>query len=681
MESKTISFEERIIEKFEEFIIKQYLKELNDIINIGGNSLEIDFIKLDKFSPDLTDFLMEHPEEAFKLFEYSLQRIEMASESNLKVRIYNIPESRRILIRDIRSKHLKNLISIEGLIRQTSDVRPVSTMITFECPSCGTQIDVKQTEDNIKTPTICSCGKKGSFKLVDKKLVDTQRIVVEEVPENLEADVQPRRLSLFLTEDLVEPKIEKKTTPGTRIIINGVVKETPIRDRGATSTKFDLIMQANNVELSEKEFEELKLTKEDKEMIKEMSKDPNIDKKLIASIAPSIFGYEAIKEAIILQLFGGAKTERPDKTNIRGDIHVLLIGDPGVAKSQLLKYVSAVAPKARYVSGKGATGAGLTAAVVKDEFLRGWSLEAGAMVLANKGICCVDEIDKMEKEDRVAMHEAMEQQTITISKANIHSTLSAQTTILAAANPKLGRFDPYVPVAEQINMPPTLISRFDLIFPIRDLPSRDKDERLATHILKTFRKPEEVVPEISPEIMRNYIAYAKKYCKPKLSKEAMNCIKSFFVNLRSQRKKEDEEGGIRPIAISARQLEAMVRLSQASARLRISNDVEKKDADRAIRIMKYCLQKVGMDTETGELDIDRIVTGISTSQRSRIITVRELIKNLESKYGSNIPLEDLVDAAKETGIEEARVEEIIEKMKRQGELFEPKHGIIRRMPK
>ena len=681
MEAKTISFEERTIEKFEEFVTKQYLQELSEIINSGETSIGIDFKKLDKFSPDITDFLIENPEEALNLFGIALKRIEMSSDAELKVRIFNIPESRRILIRDIRSKHLQKLISIEGLIRQTSDVRPVSTIMTFECPSCGTQIDVKQIEEKVKTPTVCSCGKKGSFKIIDKKLVDTQRIVVEEAPEQLNADVQPRRLSIFLTGDLVEPKLEKRTTPGMRIILNGIVKEIPIHDRGTTSTRFDLIMQANNIEISEKEFEELKLTNEDKKLIKEMSKDPNIDKKLINSIAPSIFGYNVIKEAIILQLFGGSKTERPDKTNIRGDIHVLLIGDPGVAKSQLLKYVSAVAPKARYVSGKGATGAGLTAAVVKDEFLRGWSLEAGAMVLANKGICCVDEIDKMEREDRVAMHEAMEQQTITISKANIHSTLNAQTTILAAANPKLGRFDPYVPVAEQINMPPTLISRFDLIFPIRDLPNKEKDEKLASHILKTFRTPEEVIPEIPPEIMRNYIAYAKKYCKPKLSKEAMNQIKSFFVDLRSQRKKEDEEGGIRPIPISARQLEALVRLAQASAKLRLSNVVERKDAERAIKIMKYCLQKVGLDTETGELDIDRIVTGISTSHRSRIIMVRELIKELETKYGSNIPLEDLVDAAKERGVEEARVEEIIERMKREGELFEPKHGIVRRMPK
>ncbi len=680
MDSKAISFEEGIIEKFEEFISKQYLVELSRVINEGRHSLVIDFRELDKFDPELTDFLLESPEDAIKLFQTALRRIEMASEVQLNIRFCNLPENLRILIRDIRSKHINKLISIEGLIRQASDVRPVSTVITFECPVCGTQIDMKQTENTVKEPTMCSCGRKGRFKLVDKKLVDTQRIVVEESPEQLLTEAQPRRLSIFLTEDLVEPKIEKKTSPGTRVVVTGIIKEIPIVDRGSKSTRFDLIMQANNIEPSEKEFEDLELTPEDKKIIKEMSQDPLIDKKLINSIAPSIFGYESIKEAIVLQLFGGVKTERPDKTKVRGDIHILLVGDPGVAKSQMLKYVASIAPKARYVSGKGASGAGLTASVVKDEFLRGWSLEAGAIVLANKGICCVDEIDKMEKEDRVAMHEAMEQQTITIAKANIHSTLKAETTILAAANPKLGRFDPYIAIADQIDMPPTLISRFDLIFPIRDIPNKEKDEKLADHILSSFSKPEELVPEIAPEIMRKYIAYAKRYCKPKLSSDAMLEIKSFFVNLRSQRKKGEEEG-IRPIPISARQLEAMVRLAQASARIRLSNVVEGKDARRAIRIMRYCLQKVGMDTETGELDIDRIVTGITTSQRSRIIMMREIIRELEAKYGANVPLADVIDAAKEKGLEESKIEEIIEKMKREGELFEPKHGVLRRMPR
>lgn len=680
MQEEISSFEERVVEKFEEFVSKHALDSLARAINTGQQSFYVDYDMLDKFDPEITDFVMENPTKGLQLLSKALQRLQIAEDVKLNIRFSNIPNSRKVKIRDIRSKHIGKMIAIEGLIRQASEVRPVATLAVFECPACGLQIEVVQNEHTIKEPSICSCGRKGKFKLVDKKLVDTQRLVVEESPESLSSDVQPRKLSVFLTEDLVEPKIEKKTSPGSKVIILGVVKEVPIIEHGGTkTTRFDLVMHANNIETQEQEFEELELSPEDVKIIKEMAADPQITQKFIRSIAPSIFGYETIKEAIVYQLFGGVKTIKPDKTVLRGDIHILLVGDPGTAKSQLLKYVSSIAPKARYVSGKGASGAGLTASVVKDEFLRGWALEAGVLVLANKGIACIDEIDKMSKEDRSAMHEAMEQQSVTIAKANIHSTLKAETTILAAANPKLGRFDPYQPISAQIDMPPTLISRFDLIFPIRDIPNKERDEKLAEHILNSVFKPEQLKPEISPELMRKYIAYAKKYCKPKLTQEALNCIKEFFVGLRSQRSGGGDDEALKPIPISARQLDALIRLSQASARIRLSDFVTEKDAKTAIRLLKNCLQEVGIDTETGELDIDRIVTGITTSQRNRIITIREIIKELEGKFGSNVPIADVIEAAKEKGIEESKVEEIIEKMRRDGEILEPKHGIIRRV--
>jgi len=674
--------DEDIIERFEEFIRNSYMDSLRKTVEKGYPSLNVKYGELDKFDPELTDFLCEQPARALELFSNALKKIDITEENEIKVRIAEVPEHKRIKIRNIRSKDLGKLITIEGLIRQTSDVRPVMSKATFECPICGTYIDVEQNEFLMKEPSLCvSCGRKGKFKLFSKTLIDTQRLVIEETPDHLSNDTQPRKINVFLTDDLIEPKLEKKTSPGTRVIITGITKEIPIIDHGTKSTRFDLIIQANNIEVSEKEFSELEITPEDINQIKNLASDPDIMNKLVRSIAPSIYGYETIKEAIILQLFGGERTQRPDNTSVRGDIHILLVGDPGVAKSQMLKYIFTMAPKARYVSGKSASGAGITASVVKDEFLKGWSLEAGALVLANKGICLIDEIDKMDKEDRSAMHEAMEQQTVTISKANIHSTLKAETTILAAANPKLGRFDPYQPLADQIDMPPTLISRFDLLFTLRDIPEKERDTRLAQHILNTFKNPQKVIPEIEPDILRKYIAYAKKNVSPKLSDEAILEIQEFFVGLRSKRSKSEEEGGVKPIPISARQLEALVRLAQASARVRLSNNVTQSDAKRAINLLKSCLMQVGLDTETGELDIDRIVTGITATQRNKIIQIRDIIKEMETKFGSNIPLADVLEAAKAKGIDVSKAEEIIEKMKREGEIFEPKHGIIRKMPR
>lgn len=669
------------MDSFEDFISKNYMEELASVVNLGHTSFLVDFCELDRYDPVLSDYLIDNPRRILEIFTKAIKNIQIAEDAEFILRFFNMPKDRFVRIRDIRSKHLSKLITIDGLVRQTSDVRPVATLAIFECPACGTQMEIMQNEQTMKEPSMCSCGRKGRFKLLSKKLVDTQRLVIEESPENIAGESQPRRISVFLTEDLVEPKIEKKTSPGSRVAIIGVLREIPITEKGgAKTTRFDLVIDANNIETTQHEYEEIDVSPEDLKLIKELAADPKVFEKLSKSIAPSIFGYEGIKESIVLQLFGGVRTNRPDQTSVRGDIHILLVGDPGVAKSQMLKYISSVSPKARYVSGKGTSGAGITASVVKDEFLRGWSLEAGALVLANKGICCVDEIDKMDKDDRVAMHEAMEQQTITIAKANIHSTLHAETTILAAANPKLGRFDPYQSLGAQIDMPPTLISRFDLIFPIRDLPNKIKDEKLATHILEAFRNPEDLQPEIVPDLMRKYIAYAKQNCKPRISREAISTIKEFFVTLRNKRSGDMDES-VQPIPISARQLEAMVRLAYASARVRLSESVTKDDAERSIRLLKLCLSQVGVDTETGELDIDRIVTGITSTQRNRIITVRELIRELEGLHGSNIPIADLVDSAKSKGIEESKIEEIIESMKRDGEIFEPKHGIIRRMPK
>ncbi|MBS3100552.1 minichromosome maintenance protein MCM [Candidatus Woesearchaeota archaeon] len=665
------------IKRFQDFIDSNYYNSLLENARKGSKSLLIDFSELSKYDPDLATELLDAPEETIKAIEKAIEQFDVDGLANFKIRFHNLPPSQNIMIRDIRSKHINRLFFIEGVIRRKSDVRPQVTSARFECPVCGNIMNVLQLEGTFREPTRCGCGRKGKFVMLDKELVDAQGIVVEEAHENLEGGEQPKRINVLLTDDLVSPLSEKRTSPGSKVEVVGIVKEVPIISRsGAKSTKLDLIVDANYIKPVEGTFYEVEITEEEEKEILEIANDPKGYEKLVNSIAPSIYGYEKIKEALLLQLMGGVRKVRMDKIVSRGDMHILLVGDPGSGKSALLKRITQIAPKGRYVSGKGVSGAGITAAVVRDEFLSGWALEAGAMVLSSDGLVCVDELDKMSSEDRAAMHEALENQTVSISKANIQATLIARTTVLAAANPKFGRFDPYGIIADQIDLPPTLINRFDLIFPIKDLPEETRDEKMAKHILTLHQSPDIQEPEIPTEILKKYIAYARQRVNPKLTDGALEEIKDFYLKMR---KSGGSEAGIKAIPISARQLEALVRLSEASARARLDDRVTRKDSKKAIELLDYCLMQVGFDKETGKIDIDRIATGITATSRSHILILKDIIGDLETKLGKAIPIDDVVAEAKNRGLDEDKVEEALERLKRSGDVFEPRRGFLSRI--
>lgn len=651
-----------------------YKHEVGDSLRKGNNVIYIDFMKLTEFSNKLSDDVLANPEETFQIIELAIE--ESGLVSNVRVRLNNLPKTQEIKIRNIRSKHLNELIVIEGIIRQSSDVRPQVVNAKFECPSCGTVISVLQIEKKFREPSRCSCGRRGGFKLISKEMVDTQRLVIEEAPESLSGGEQPKKINVFVKEDLVEPKMEGKTTPGSRVKIIGVLKEIPVPlNTGGLSTRFDLAIEVNNIVPLEETFEDLDISDEDEMQILELSQEPDLFDKFAKSIVPGVWGYEEIKKALVLQLFGGVKKIRAEGQRSRGDIHILLIGDPGVAKSVTLKFMAEISPKGRYVVGKSASGAGLTATVVRDEYLRGWALEAGAMVLANKGLVCIDELEKMDPQDRSAMHEAMEQQTITISKANVQATLRAETSVLAAANPKFGRFDPYQSIAQQIDLPPTLLNRFDVIFTLRDIPNRAKDEKIATHVLLEHTT-EGLAMAIPRNLFRKYIAYAKQKVNPVLGKEAVEEIKKFYVELRN--KPVSSESAMRPIPISARQLQALVRIAEASARLRLKKTVSIEEAKEAIDLMKYYLMQVGYDYESKTIDIDRIGSKFSSSQRSKIFTVKDTIINLESRLGKLIPIDEL-EKELEGKMTKEEVEDALNKLVINSEIFKPRRGYIQRM--
>ena len=667
------------IKVFREFIEQNYYPQLLEAVRKGEQFLVLDFSSLIKFNTEICEELLESPEEVLKAAELAVKEFDLPKKvTKFNIRLRNIPESQKVIISEIRSKHLDKLISIEGIVRQKSDVRPHVTAAKFECPSCGNILNVLQLDKKYKEPTRCGCGRKGKFKEISKELVDGQGLVLEESPDDLDG-AQPKRMNVFLKDDLVSPLPERKTSPGARVKLCGWVIEVPITLRtGGQATKYDLIVDCNYIEPLQDESVDMKISEEEMEQIREISKSPNVVNLLANSLAPSIYGHDKVKEALVLQLAGGCRKVRPDGVITRGDMHMLLIGDPGSGKSQLLKRLSKVAPKARFVSGKGATGAGLTASVVKDEFLGGWSLEAGTLVLANKGFAIIDELDKMTKEDRSALHEALEQQTISIAKANIQATLHCETTVLAAANPKFGRFDPYDLIANQINLPPTLINRFDLIFPIKDMPNRDKDEKTASFILSLHKDPQKAVSDIPTLLLKKYFSYVRNKVDPKMTDAAIEELKEYYISMRNSG--ISDEAGIKSIPITARQLEALVRLSEAAAKIRLSKTVLKKDAQKAIELVDYCLNQIAKDKDTGQIDIDRIGSRITATQRGGISVVKDIIHHLEEQMNVKvIPVENIIEAAQEKNISSENVEEILEKLRRSGDVFEPKRGFIQRL--
>lgn len=658
-----------LVDRLEDFIKTKYYNELQKCLR-EERILVIDFSDMDRFDPIAADQLLEDPDNVLKAFDEAAKHAAM-EDDNITVRIRNLPESRFIRIRNIRAKHMGKLWCIDGIIKSASEVKPQIYEAIFECPECGAKISVLQEGNIVQKPSACDCGRRGDFNMVDKKMFDMRWLVAIE-PFELTTGERPGEITIFLKEDLTTPKMQRKTDPGSRLKIVGVIREVPKRIKGKLSTKMDLFVDARHVETSELEFEELEITPEDEKTIKDLASDPNIYERLKASIAPGIYGFEDIKESVLLQLFGGVAHVLPDGSRIRGNIHILITGDPGVGKTQILKLVSSVVPRGKYVSGSGVSGAGLTATVVKNEAIGSWVLEAGALILCNKGLIAIDEFDKMGKDDQIAMHEATSVETVSIAKASIVATLPAQTAVLAGANPIRGRFDPYLPIADQIQIPETLLSRFDLKFALRDQPSKAEDEKLAEHIIISRTNPELIEPSIDVGILRKYIAYAKQINDVELTEEAAKMIKDFYVDMRARNM------GKGAVSITLRQYEALLRLAEASTKVRLGKQIQLADAERAIRLMKASLMQLGYDYETQTFDIDKMDSGMTASRRRKIVTMLEVLDDLH-KQTKEINMQDLKAASEEKGISESETIDIIERLKREGTIFEPRPGFIRKV--
>jgi len=677
MTEETISLDPQ--QRFQDFLKSdKYRKRISQMAVQGSTSLTIDFEDLSIADRDFAQNLIEQPDNYMKHSnnaahaQLQIEAPEYAAETEaVIVRFKGLPTT--VPLRTLGSAHIGNLTMVEGIIVRASPVHPMVMRAAFKCKRCETIQYINQTSPFLRAPFTCSdpaCRSKGPFDFIQEEsnFIDFQRVRIQERPEDLPPGQLPRWLNIELaSRDLVDV-----ARPGDHVTIVGIVRAlAPTLPRVGKLRVFRLHLDANYIDVLSKEPEAAVVTPEEEKQILELVRDPWIHRKVIRSIAPSIYGYEHIKEALMYLLFGAVLKQLTDIT-IRGDLNVLLIGDPGTAKSQLLQYVARIAPRGLYTSGRGTTAAGLTAAVLRERG-GGMTLEAGALVLADKGVACIDEIDKMRPEDRVAIHEAMEQHTVSVAKGGIVATLNARTAMLAAANPALGRYDPYRTVAENTPLPVTILSRFDLIFVLRDVPEKEADAKMTEHILDLHkRRAAPVESPFSPTLLRKYISYTKNI-KPQLTEEALQRLKDFYLEMRSA---SETEGT--PIAITARQLESLVRIAEARARVAYRKEILAEDAEAAIRIMGLSLKEVGIDVTSGKQDIDIIMTGKPKSVRDKLQLILGIIIEMQKETGKVEKAALLQKLQSEYEINSMEAERLIGILLREGTIYSPSEGFLAR---
>ncbi|KAJ9608240.1 MCM DNA helicase complex subunit [Cladophialophora chaetospira] len=590
-----------------------YGTRIRTLGEVNSESLEVSYDHLASTKALLAYFLANAPSEMLKIFDKAAFEVVRLHYPNyelihpeIHVRISDLPV--QYTLRQLRQSHLNCLVRVSGVVTRRTGVFPQLQMVKFRCEKCGVTLGPfaqESTSAEVKLTFCQSCQSRGPFTLSTEKTVyrNYQKLTLQESPGTVPAGRLPRHREVIMLADLID-----KAKPGEEVDVTAIYRNNY---SGQLNNKngfpvFATMLEANHIIKTHDQLAGFRLTEEDERQIRAMSKDPNIVEKIVDSIAPSIYGHKDIKTAVALSLFGGVSKEAQGKHKIRGDINVLLLGDPGTAKSQILKYIEKTAHRAVFATGQGASAVGLTASVRKDPLTQEWGLEGGALVLADRGTCLIDEFDKMNDADRTSIHEAMEQQTISISKAGIVTTLQARCAIVAAANPLGGRYNGTIPFSQNVELTEPILSRFDILCVVRDTVDPSEDERLANFVVNSHGRahpassttdnegittametgPENSVNNGEPqqegaipqELLRKYILYAREKCRPKLYQIDTDKVARLFADMR----RESLATGAYPITV--RHLEAIMRIAESFCKMRLSDFCSSQDIDRAIAV-------------------------------------------------------------------------------------------------
>nr|CAD1823702.1 unnamed protein product [Ananas comosus var. bracteatus] len=666
----------------------RYMREVHRIMELeGGESLDVDARHVFDYDPDLYGKMVRYPLEVLAIFDIVLMdlvaRIDPLFEKHIQTRIFNLKSS--VCMRNLNPSDIEKMVSVKGMIIRCSSIIPEVKEAVFRCLICGYYSEpILVDRGRVSEPTRCGrqeCLAMNSMTLVHNRcrFVDKQIVKLQETPDEIPEGGTPHTVSILMHDKLVDAG-----KPGDRVEITGIYRAMSVRIgptqrtvKSIFKTYIDCLhlkktdksrlhiedtMECNNNSSSTHKAgdDEMPDYQDKVEKLKELSKLPDIYDRLTGSLAPNIWELDDVKRGLLCQLFGGNALKLPSGASFRGDINILLVGDPGTSKSQLLQYIHKLSPRGIYTSGRGSSAVGLTAYVTKDPETGETVLESGALVLSDQGVCCIDEFDKMSDNARSMLHEVMEQQTVSIAKAGIIASLNARTSVLACANPSESRYNPRLSVIDNIHLPPTLLSRFDLIYLILDKPDEQTDRRLAKHVVSLhFQNPETVVQDVLdlPTLVA-YISYARKNIHPQISDEAAEELTRGYVDMR--RRGNTPGSRKKVITATARQIESLIRLSEALARMRFSEWVELRDVREAFRLLEVALQQSATDHSTGEhpksfiafsfltIDMDLIMTGISASERMRrenlVAATRNLIMEKMQLGGASAYLRDLRNA-------------------------------------